>query len=42
MGKRARIDKLEIRWPQPGGRLETFTDLPTDRYIIIIEGSGIK
>jgi hypothetical protein len=42
IGKRAKIDKLEIRWPQPGGRLETFTDLPVDRYITITEGSGIQ
>ena len=42
IGKRAKIDKLEIRWPQPSGRTETFTDLPIDRYITIVEGSGIK
>lgn len=42
IGKRAKIDKLEISWPQPSGRLETFTDLPVCRYITIIEGSGIK
>jgi hypothetical protein len=42
IGKRAKIDKLEIRWPQPSGRLETFTDLPIDRYITITEGSGIQ
>jgi enediyne biosynthesis protein E4 len=42
IGKHTKIDKLEIRWPQPGGRLETFTDLPIDRYITIVEGSGLK
>ncbi len=42
IGKRTRIDKLEIHWPQPSGRMETFTDLPIDRYITIVEGSGIK
>ena len=30
IGKRTKIDKLEIRWPQPSGRVETFTDLPLD------------
>lgn len=25
-----------------GGRVETFTDLPIDRYITIVEGSGIR
>jgi len=42
IGSRTKIDKLEIRWPQPSGRVETFTDLPIDRYITIVEGSGIK
>src|SRR5439155_187298 len=25
IGKRTKIDKLEVRWPQPSGRTETFT-----------------
>lgn len=39
---RAKIDRIEIRWPQPGGKVETFNGLPVDRYITIVEGSGIK
>jgi hypothetical protein len=42
IGNRVKIDRLEIRWPQPSGRVETFTELPIDRYITIVEGSGIK
>ena len=42
IGARTKIDKLEIRWPQPGGKVETFTELPVDRYITIVEGSGIQ
>jgi len=42
IGKRKKVDSLEIRWPQPSGRIETFTDLPTGRYITIVEGAGIK
>ena len=43
IGRRTKIDKLEIRWPQPSGRrVDVFTELPVDRYISIIEGSGIK
>jgi enediyne biosynthesis protein E4 len=34
------MDWLEVKWPQPGGEVERFTDLPLDRYITIIEGSG--
>jgi hypothetical protein len=42
IGSRAKIDRLEIRWPQPSGRIEVFTDLPIDRYLTIVEGIGIK
>ena len=40
IGKRPRIDSLEIKWPQPSGAIERFTDLPIDRYITIVEGKG--
>jgi len=40
LGKRSKIDWLEIKWPRPGGALERFTQLPLDRYITIVEGSG--
>jgi hypothetical protein len=40
IGKQPRINKLEIQWPQPGKPAETFTNLPIDRYITIVEGSG--
>jgi enediyne biosynthesis protein E4 len=42
IGKRTKIDKLEIRWPRPSTRLDTFTDLPIDRYITIVEGARLK
>ncbi len=42
IGARTKIDRLEIRWPQPSTRVDVFTDLPIDRYITIVEGSGIK
>lgn len=42
IGPRTKIDRLEIHWPQPSGRTETFTDVPIDRYITVVEGSGIK
>jgi hypothetical protein len=40
IGMHNKIDKLEIRWPQPSGRLQTFSNLPLDRYITIVEGVG--
>ena len=38
IGKRTRIDWLEITWPQPSGLKQRFTDLPIGRYITIHEG----
>jgi hypothetical protein len=40
LGNRPKIDWLEVRWPQPSGQTERFTDLPFDRYITIVEGEG--
>jgi enediyne biosynthesis protein E4 len=40
IGKRTKLDWLEIRWPQPSGKIERFTELPIDRYITIVEGTG--
>jgi enediyne biosynthesis protein E4 len=39
-GKRPKMDWLEVKWPQPGGAVERFADLPLDRYITIVEGTG--
>jgi hypothetical protein len=40
LGPAMKIDWLEIRWPQPSGRVERFTDVPIDRYVTIVEGKG--
>jgi enediyne biosynthesis protein E4 len=40
IGKRTKVDWLEVKWPKPDGATERFTDLPIDRYITIVEGSG--
>jgi hypothetical protein len=40
IGQRLKIDLLEVKWPQPSGAVERFTDLPIDRYITIVEGKG--
>jgi hypothetical protein len=42
LGKYTSVDWLEIRWPRPGEQTETFTKLPADRYITIVEGEGIR
>jgi hypothetical protein len=40
IGQRPKLDWLEIKWPQPSGAVERFTNLPIDRYITIEEGAG--
>jgi enediyne biosynthesis protein E4 len=38
IGKRTKLDWLEIKWPLPSGATQHFSDLPIDRYITIVEG----
>jgi hypothetical protein len=38
LGPRTKVDWIEVKWPQPGGATERFTDLPMNRYITITEG----
>ncbi len=38
LGTRAKIDWIEIHWPQPSGVVQRFTDLPVNRYVTVIEG----
>ncbi len=40
IGKRTKIDWVEVKWPQPSGVVERFENLPVDRYVTIVEGSG--
>jgi enediyne biosynthesis protein E4 len=42
LGANNRVDRLDVRWPLPSGRVETFKDLQADRYVTIVEGEGIK
>jgi enediyne biosynthesis protein E4 len=42
IGKRTKIDRLEIHWPRPSERIDVFTDVPINFYITIVEGAGIK
>jgi hypothetical protein len=40
-GTAAKIDWVEIKWPQPSGRVERINGLPIDRYVTIVEGKGL-
>ena len=39
LGKRTRIELLEITWPS--GQIDRLTDIPIDRIIAVKEGAGI-
>jgi hypothetical protein len=38
LGKREKVEWLEVKWPMPGGATQRFTGLPINRYITIVEG----
>jgi len=40
IGQRPKVDSLEVTWPMPSGAVEKFSDLPLNRYITIVEGTG--
>ena len=40
LGKRTKIDWLEIHWPRPSVLMQRFTDLPINRYVTIVEERG--
>ena len=42
IGKRTKMDWLEVKWPGPSGLVERFADLPIDKYVTLTEGSGQK
>ncbi len=42
LGTAAKVDWVEIKWPQPSGRVERLTNLPVDRYVTIVEGKGVS
>jgi hypothetical protein len=39
LGKAAKIDSLEIRWPS--GKVEIIKDLEADKFYSVLEGEGI-
>jgi hypothetical protein len=40
LGTETEVERLEIHWPN--GERETFGDIPTDRYITLVRGNGIR
>jgi enediyne biosynthesis protein E4 len=40
LGGATKVNWIEIKWPQPSGRVERITDVPIDRYVTVVEGKG--
>lgn len=40
LGPATKVNRIEIHWP--GGGVETFENVETDRIITIVQGKGIK
>ncbi len=38
LGRAARVERLEVRWPGRPGRVTVYEDLPADRAYLIVEG----
>jgi hypothetical protein len=42
IGPATKVDYVEIKWPQPSGKVERLTDVPIDRYLTVVEGKGLE
>ena len=40
LGAATKVDWLEVKWPLPSGKVERFANVPVDRYVTLVEGSG--
>jgi len=42
IGKAAKVDWVEIRWPKPSHHVDHLVDVPIDQYLTVVEGQGIS
>jgi len=42
IGKAAKVDWVEIRWPRPSTHVDRLIDVPINQYLTVIEGQGIS
>ena len=40
VGSATKIDSIEIRWPS--GKVDKLTNPPLNKYVKVIEGSGVR
>jgi hypothetical protein len=41
LGAASKVDWVEIKWPAPSGAVERLTEVPVDRYSLVVEGRGL-
>ena len=41
VGQATKLDWVEVRWPQPSGKVQRFTGLPLNRYVALAEGHAM-
>jgi hypothetical protein len=37
LGQESKVDRVEIRWPKPGGQIQVLTNIPVDQLVCIQE-----
>src|SRR6266481_4285490 len=42
LGANTKLDWLEVKWPQPSGKVQKFVDLAVDRYVTLVEGKELN
>lgn len=40
IGRREKINWVEVKWPEPSGAVERFSNLPINRYVTLVEGNA--
>jgi hypothetical protein len=42
IGKRTKVDWVEVTWPARAAKPKRFTNLPLDQYVTLVEGEGTR
>jgi len=42
LGRAAKLEWLEVKWPGPNGKTEKYAEVPVDCYVTIVEGKGLS
>jgi hypothetical protein len=42
LGANTKLEWLEVKWPQPSGKVQKFTGVAVDQYLTLVEGKELK